>query len=371
MTRRDNFHRMMRGQGALHLPIDLPMTSPVLRQMKERTGCDSATDAFDLDFRSVGIALPRGDPQAWRDVTAALGFVWPDHCEVNAMGFAHVRPPVHTLGKAYHLTEMIHPLSAIQRVEQLDSLPWPDYDDAALGAELPEQVRRAHAEGRAAVANMECTVFEHAWYARGMDNLFMDLAEGNGIADWLLDWHTHRSCVLATAYSRAGADVIGLGDDVGTQHGMMMAPDYWRQHLKPRLARVIDTIRRHQGDHHVWIRYHSDGDIRDIIDDLIEIGVDILNPMQPECMPVDDLIVSYRQRLAFWGMVGTQTTMPFGTTDAVRDLVAHLAEHARQGAALVVAPTHVLEPDVPWDNIVALVDAVRQTSLSATVKQMA
>jgi uroporphyrinogen decarboxylase len=362
MDKLDNFQRMMCRRGAGHLPLDLPMTRPVRGQLERRTGFDNPTQAFDLDFQSVAAGIG-GDPEAWREALSGLDFDWPEHCEVSGLGFAHIRPPAQTLGQADHLIEMIHPLGIVDRVEQLESLPWPELDESAIRDDLAADVERVHQTGRVAVGPMECTIFEFAWYARGMDQLFMDLADDNGIADWLLDWHTRRSCLLARAYARAGVDVIGLGDDVGTQHGMMMAPDYWRRHLRPRLARVIDTVRRHQADRHIRIRYHSDGAIGAILDDLVDIGVDILNPVQPECMPLDDLIPAYQDRLAFWGMVGTQTTMPFGTPDRVRAVVEQIAGFARHGAAVIAAPTHVVEPDVPWDNIVALVDAARSADV--------
>lgn len=90
-----------------------------------------------------------------------------------------------------------------------------------------------------------------------------------------------------------------------------------------------------------------------------EIGVDILNPVQPECMPVVEVIAQHKHHLAFWGMIGTQTTMPFGSPDDVRAAVAGCARYVQEGAAVIVASTHVLEPDVPWENIQALVKAMR------------
>lgn len=362
ITAHDNFERMMRHQGAHWLPLDMPMTPPVVREMIKRTGCDNASDAFDLDFHYVDKGWEQ-DIETWKQALTQLGFVLPENAIVRGYGITHAVPPKESLGSADHLLEMLHPLSTVTEVGQLEQLPWPNLKDPTLGANLPIQIAAGRKLGRVITASMQCTVFEHAWFLRGMDNLFMDIAEGTGIADWLLDWFTKRSVALATCLARAGVDVIGLGDDVGTQIGMMMSPDYWRLHFKPRLARVVHAIRDNQGDKHIWIRYHSDGDIRDILDDLHEIGIDILNPLQPECMPVTQTVRQYQHKLGFWGAIGTQTTMPFGTTEDVRKAVDDLAELVRQGAAIVVAPTHVLEPDVPWANIEALVSAVRQVSL--------
>lgn len=110
---------------------------------------------------------------------------------------------------------------------------------------------------------------------------------------WLLDYFTQRSIRVALAYAEAGVEVIELGDDIGTQRGMLLSPELWRAQIKPRLAAIIRAVRDRYPDAPPYIRYHSDGDIRDVIPDLIEVGVDILNPLQSECMPVEDVIRSY------------------------------------------------------------------------------
>ena len=235
---------------------------------------------------------------------------------------------------------MLHPLGAITSRDQLETLPWPNFRDSACYAAMPAAVQKIHATGRAVAAWLECTIFEHAWYVRGMDNLFMDFAEENGIADFLFDYFTARSCKVAEELTRAGVDCIGLGDDVGTQRGMMMSADMWRTQLKPRLARVIAAARNAQKPgQHVHIRYHSDGDIREIIGDLIEIGVDILNPMQPECMPAGEVIAQYKDRVAFWGLIGTQSLMPFGTPTDIRNFIDQCVAWHKSGARLIIAPT--------------------------------
>jgi len=109
----------------------------------------------------------------------------------------------------------------------------------------------------------------------------------------------------------------------------------------------------------VWVQYHSDGDVTPLIEDLIDIGVDVLNPVQPECMDLEKIAGRFQGRLAFSGMIGTQTTMPFGTPADVTAAVARCRRLQEGGARVIVSPTHVLEPDVPWENIVAFVDAAR------------
>lgn len=102
------------------------------------------------------------------------------------------------------------------------------------------------------------------------------------------------------------------------------------------------------------------GDIREIIPDLIEIGVEILNPIQPECMDPAELKRKYGFCLSFWGTIGIQTTLPFGTPDDVRREVKQRIETVGRGGGLLIAPTHVIEPEVPWENIIAFVEAVKE-----------
>ena len=162
---------------------------------------------------------------------------------------------------------------------------------------------------------------------------------------------------MAGRYAALGVDVIIYGDDVGTERAMMMSADMWRKWLKPRLREVIRAAK--DVNPNVLCYYHSDGVIDEIIGDLIEVGVDILNPVQPECMDPIKIKERFGGELSFWGTLGTQTTMPFGTPGDVRRVCAEMIEQAGKGGGLVLAPTHLLEPEVPWENIEAFVETAK------------
>lgn len=147
------------------------------------------------------------------------------------------------------------------------------------------------------------------------------------------------------------------GDDVATQLNMMMSREMWRKYLKPRLKKVIDSAREIKPD--IIIDYHSDGNIQDIIGDLVEIGIDILNPVQPECMDPVKIKELFGDVLSLRGTIGTQTTMPFGTPDDVKRVCMEMIKKAGKNGGLILAPTHILEPEVLWENIEALVEVVR------------
>jgi uroporphyrinogen decarboxylase len=137
-----------------------------------------------------------------------------------------------------------------------------------------------------------------------------------------------------------------------------MSVPMWRKWIKPRLAQVIQTARRIRPD--LLVEYHTDGYVEPFIPELIEIGVDVLNPVQPECMDPAEIKHKFGDRLAFSGTVGNQSTLPFGTPDEVRRVVKERIETVGRGGGLVLAPSHMLEPDVPWENIVAFFEAAEE-----------
>jgi uroporphyrinogen decarboxylase len=131
----------------------------------------------------------------------------------------------------------------------------------------------------------------------------------------------------------------------------------YRTWLKPRLTRVIAAAKAAKPD--ILISYHSCGYVLPFIDDLIDAGVDILNPVQPECMAFAELQAQYGERLSFNGTIGTQQLMPYGTPQQVRDEVRRNLELAGEKGGLFCCPTHMLEPEVPWANVEAYVEAVK------------
>ncbi len=254
----------------------------------------------------------------------------------------------------YHFTEYISPLRDATCFEELQRYPIPDWLDWHADA-MVRVGRKAQDEGRPAgvfIGHM----YENAWQIRGYEAFLIDLLTQRDWAEYLLDRFCERNTRMAAAAARAGYDVILTGDDVANQNVLMFTPALWREVFKPRWAAVYAAARAVKPDIHIW--YHSDGNIEAIVDDLIEIGVTILNPVQPECMDPLALRRRYGKRLAFDGCVGTQTTFPFGTPSAMRQVVHGLIDalDAYQGG-LMLSPTHVLEPEVPPENVVAFFDA--------------
>jgi uroporphyrinogen-III decarboxylase len=153
-----------------------------------------------------------------------------------------------------------------------------------------------------------------------------------------------------------GVDMIWLGDDVGQQQGMLISPRHWRRFLKPRLAEIISRVKSINPA--VKVAYHTDGCVYAIIPELVEIGLDVLNPVQPAAMDPARLKRQYGRELCFWGSIDEQHTMPFGDPDQVRHEVEQRLKTVGQDGGLILAPTHHLQLDTPLENFWALLDAV-------------
>ena len=256
----------------------------------------------------------------------------------------------------HHMTHMRHPLERLDSLEQLQAYPWPDFEKADWSF-LDTEIAAIHEKGLAAHIWMECTIWETAWYMRRMENLFTEMAMDDEKAVFLLDKITDLACFRAEKFAAAGADIIALGDDVGMQETIMMSKDMYRTWLQPRLKKVIDSAKAAKPD--VIIQYHSCGHVTELIPELVAAGIDVLNPVQPECMDVMEIFSQYKDSLSFNGSLGTQTTMPFATPQEVKDMVKRNLDAVGEQGGLLCCPTHMLEPEVPWDNIEAYVDACR------------
>jgi uroporphyrinogen decarboxylase len=361
---RQRFYDVMAGKPADRLPLDLQLTPPVAKEVESQLGTPDPAKAFGSDTEYLWINY-KYDRKEWVKAYKGIGVQIPENAIDYPMGIFFA-PDSEASEANAHMAAHLHTLEDIDSVEQLESLPWPDLENPAHYADLKERIAAIHSRDRISVAVMDCTIFEHSWYLRGMDNLFADILEEEEVGFWLFDFFTRRSTVAVNRLAAAGVDVIRLGDDIGMQQGMLMAPDLWREHIKPRLAKIVAAAKAAGPSK---ILYHSDGNILPVIEDLIEIGVDILNPIQPECMSVQEVVTQYKDRLAFWGMIGTQTTLPFGKPEGIIEAVGEIYQLAAEGARCIVGPTHVVEPDVPWANLEALVSATlhpRFPSASAT-----
>jgi uroporphyrinogen decarboxylase len=203
------------------------------------------------------------------------------------------------------------------------------------------------------------TIFEAAWALRGYEQLLLDMTTDPDKANLVLDFPFHYHMAVTRQLVRLGVDMVWLGDDVGGQKAMLISPKMWRTYLKPRMAELISSLRAINPE--IKIAYHTDGVVYPIIPELIEIGIDVLNPIQPMAMDPQKIKASYGDQLCFWGSIDIQHTMPFGTAEDVKNEVITRLKTIGEGGGLIIGPTHNMQLDTPLENFWALVNTIRQT----------
>jgi uroporphyrinogen decarboxylase len=207
------------------------------------------------------------------------------------------------------------------------------------------------------------TIFETAWALRGYEQMMLDMALNPDLAEYILDIPYQYHLVAAKKLVDLGVDMIWIGDDVGTQNRMLISPSMWRQFLKPRMANFISEIK--SLNPRLKVAYHTDGNINAIIPELIEIGLDVLNPIQPASMDPEQLKKTYGDQLCFWGTIDEQHTLPFGAPSDVQAEVRQRLETVGRGGGLILSPTHHVQLDTPLDNFWMMVETITNTPYSS------
>lgn len=259
-----------------------------------------------------------------------------------------------------------NPLQEARTLADLERFPFPEVSEPFAVDGLAGQVAAIHLRGWAAAGNtphLGGELFEAAWRLRGLENFLVDLLERRDMAHYLLDRLAALARRNAVALARAGVDVLALDDDVGMPGTMMISPATWREFFMPRLAGIIDAARAVKPD--LRVAYHSDGHIEPILEGLVEIGVDAVNPLQPDHMDAVRIRRRFGPRLTLWGTVGRQTTFAFADPEEIRREVRERIETLGP-RGLVLSPAYDIdEPDVPWANVAAFLEAGRAWGNSA------
>lgn len=249
-----------------------------------------------------------------------------------------------------------HPLADDQAI---DSYQPPDPNRPELYKEAEWVVREFKGEYWI-VGVTVTTIFETAWALRGYEKMLMDLAINPELAERILDIPYQYHLTAAKKLTELGVDMIWLGDDIGAQNAMLISPKMWRKFLKPRMAAIIAEVKAINPQ--VKVAYHSDGVLNPIIPDLIEIGLDVLNPIQPASMDPAELKRAYGDKLCFWGSIDEQHTLPFGTAADVEAEVKTRLETVGKQGGLIIGPTHHVQLDTPMENFWAMVNTIKETA---------
>lgn len=205
------------------------------------------------------------------------------------------------------------------------------------------------------VANLGFSLYERAWTLAGMEEVLMGMAMDKPFVHALMDRVLEFNLAVIEEACSHNIDAMIFGDDWGQQHGLIMGIRSWREFIKPRIAQMYAAVRAHGKK--VFI--HSCGKVDELFPELIEIGLDVFNPFQPEVIDVFEAKRRYGKDLSFYGGISTQRTLPFGTVQQVKDEVRRLVDEVGKDGGLIAAPAHAIPPDAAEANIDAMIEVLR------------
>jgi len=344
----ENLRRLLDGGTPHWIPFSLDVgacpgfTSPVQRVFQQATGGDQPATHFDADVRVVSLAARFGG----NDPVALHAAVEPG-TTFDEWGIGH-----YAGGAEGAVEKSYAPLARARSPRDVEALPSPVIEMGTCAAE----VAACHAAGYP-VFGYAGSIYEWSWWLRGMEQFLVDLVTDPPLAEAIVRKVEAYTLRLAEATASAGVDVLCFYDDAGMQRGMQLAPALWRRYVRPSWQRVLDSLRSRFP--HARFFLHSCGKIDPIVPDVVDLGFHILHPIQPECMDFAATYREYGDRIVAAGTISAQRVLPFGTPDDVRREVQRLAEIAGARRRTILMPSNRIQPETPWENVVAFAEACR------------
>lgn len=258
--------------------------------------------------------------------------------------------------KTGHFTEIVkHPLA--DDIRKIDEYVMPRAEDAVDVAENTKKAIELYGGDKWIIGSCQCSIFEAAWYLRGLDTFMMDMALEEEYAERLLDKVMVFPLEMGLKYIDLGVDMVWLGDDVATQQNMMISPNMWRRYFKPRYENIFAQFKKRNPK--IKICYHSCGNLSAVVDELIEIGLDVLNPIQPLAMNPAEFKKRFGKNITMYGAMDIQNILPFGTAGEVRSEVKKLISDCAEGGGFILSPAHHIQSETPIENIEAFYQAAK------------
>jgi uroporphyrinogen decarboxylase len=327
------------------VPVDLWVTPEIEKRLVLETG--------EEDVFALRVGLGHDCLMSIAGIVASF-YMTEDEEYVDPWGITW-RQVRYAGGKGKYTEIVSHPLAGED--EKLVSYETPDPEEPEQYAEAVSLVER-YGKTHCIVGGILGSVFEGPWYLRGMEQFLQDLINNKDYAsklmDLVMDFHLRAGIRLI----ETGCDMLLAGDDVGTQDRMLIAPELWREFVKPRYGSLFQAYR--EANPGIKIATHICGYIEPIIDDLIEVGVDVLNPVQPLAMEPAHLKKRFGKHISFWGGVDDQEVLPFGSPEEVEKEVELRIGQLAPSGGYILCSSHNVQPTTPLENVYAFYRASKK-----------
>lgn len=241
--------------------------------------------------------------------------------------------------------------------EKLKNYQIPNPDDPALYTHVKDAVQK-YGKEKFIIGSCQCSVFETAWYLHGMEDTLMDMAADEDYANELFDKIMQFPLKAGLHMIEDGVDMIWLGDDIATQQNLMMSAPMWRKYFKERYAYMYEQFRKAKKD--IVIAYHSCGNCCDVIDDMVEIGLDVLNPIQPLAMDPYMIKKRFWKKLTMFGGIDVQELMPRGSKEQIIKTVRDYKKYLGANGGYILSPAHHLQSDTSLENIMDFYNTAKE-----------
>ena len=332
LSKRERVRRAVFRQPLDHLPTQTNYTADMGKLLCDHLGVSPAQLPERLGNHLLRVDINQQAPFS-QDGTVRYDW-WGAGWSTQTEGYWHVHAP-------------------LAESKDLEAIPWPDPDSPGL----MDRARQAIAANKSqcfVVPNLGFCLFERAWSLRGYEQLNYDLALDPLWVEDLLQRITEIQIALIGRYIDLGVDGAYFGDDYGAQRGLLFSPRTWRKLFRPRLERMFAPFRSAG----LPIIMHSDGDIREILPDLVDIGLNCQNPAQPEVLDFCWLRKTFGNRLACYGGISTQAVLPEGSPTQVLQAIEHcVASLADDGSGIVLGASHRMQSDIPIANVDIMLQA--------------
>jgi len=316
------------------------------------------------DFRTIGVK--ESDPAYLAKTNGTLG----DNVELTGERFIFHENGIfednwgvmRKNGSDGLYTEWISgPFVNAESESALDDFPWPPISSIESQESINKRVAEIRKSGDYAIRGSISNPFKQAWQMRGMENILCDMLIN---PDFVLNlmrrlgaYYTEMGIRLA----RAGVDMIGIVGDLATQNSLLFSLDVYRKTIKPVLLDMISAFKKEKPD--LLMFFHSDGCLDMIMDELIDTGFQVINPIQPECMDVFEVKRKYGERITMHGTISIQKLLPFGSVDDVHREVRKIIDFCGKNGGLIVCPANLIQNDTPMENILALYEEINEGPL--------
>jgi len=315
------------------VPYNFMFSPPAAKRLKEYYGTDDLVSALDMPMFFFG---PKdkplyADPDIYGPtITDQFGVLW-----------------------STNKIDRGSPIGPPLKEPNLSHYSFPSPADPKRFAGIEDDIERRRDLFLIAVIG---DLWERAGFMRGLSNLCLDVVDIPAFVEELLEKLKNYVIETLQHIARFRPDGVFLSDDYGTQTGLIIDPRHWRKLVKPRLHDIYQAAKKRD----LVVMHHTCGNVREIIPDLIEIGLDILHPIQPETMDIFSLKRDFGPDLTFCGGIGTQHLLPRATPSEVRQTVIQALDAMAEGGGYILEPGITLQDDVPVENMVAMIDAARE-----------